>query len=512
MPVTDQALRHRENGSALINRGLLVAARDEFIRWLSLVERTENASLIIPALNGLTKVACLRGQLDEAWGYLQRALGLTDRPEVGHMDRLRVYLNLMMLCTDTGRLDEALDAARSAAELGVDDEPTHSLIYWLNLSVIHWRRQEWEAMKEATALAYDRTLTVGDVIARAKVLTNRGIAHRELGEYDLAQADFEAALRLSDDLRPADVAYTYAEWGWLCYLRGDYQAAIERGREALAAMLTDVALLDKEEVARVSYLFGVVFSTLGQRNLALKYLNRAAAYYSQLGLHAEWQRSTETIGRALSEPVQRPKAHLLGGLQQLDFLTAVLDLTDDLESVDPYLRGHSERVASLAAILGESVGLSDEEQRTLSLAARLHDVGMVAVDAELIQRAGPLTEAEKRRVAMHTTIGEEMLRPYGLSAAGLQAIRHHHERYDGQGYPDGLQGEQIPLLARILSVVDVYDSLTSDRFYRNAMTHDEAVSLLQSMAGHQLDPVLVERFLELHQVPHTNAEKEGGDR
>ncbi|MDF2631370.1 MAG: metal dependent phosphohydrolase with sensor [Symbiobacteriaceae bacterium] len=137
---------------------------------------------------------------------------------------------------------------------------------------------------------------------------------------------------------------------------------------------------------------------------------------------------------------------------------------------------------------------------TLNYAARLHDVGMVAVDAELLRRDGPLTEAERRRVGMHTVIGEEMLRPYGLPVEGLKAIRHHHEHYDGGGSPDGLKGDAIPLLARIITVVDVYDALTSERVYRGAMNHEQAAQELRSMAGCELDPVLVERFLALHDI------------
>jgi HD-GYP domain-containing protein (c-di-GMP phosphodiesterase class II) len=329
-------------------------------------------------------------------------------------------------------------------------------------------------------------------------LTNRGIAHMELGAHDLAEQDLLSALQLSAQLDPSELAYTHAELGRLHFQRGEYQAALDSGRMALNTLLTDVAMLDKEEVARVSRLFGEIFSTLGQRNMALKYLNRAAAYYSQLGLRGEWQRATESIGQVLAAKVAPGRSDLLTETHLLNFLTAVLDLTDDLESVDPYLRGHSERVGTLAQLLGEASGIAGEELVTLSHAARLHDVGMITVDAELLHRDGPITDAERKRIALHTTIGEEMLRPYGLSPLGLAAIRHHHEHYDGSGDPDALVGEEIPLLARIITLVDVYDALTSERVYRRAMSHANAVSELRKMSGRELDPVLVERFLALH--------------
>jgi HD-GYP domain-containing protein (c-di-GMP phosphodiesterase class II) len=130
-------------------------------------------------------------------------------------------------------------------------------------------------------------------------------------------------------------------------------------------------------------------------------------------------------------------------------------------------------------------------------AARLADVGMIAVDVDLLQRVGPLSPAELQRVSLHATIGEEMLRPFGLGVQGLKGVRHHHEHYDGAGFPDGLQSDEIPLIAKIIAVADVYDSLTSDRPYRAAFSHVRACSEMETMIGRKLDPHLVKRFLAL---------------
>lgn len=501
MPLTGRAQEHREVAACLLNRGLLVAARDELLQWLAQVESSGDPQLMIIPLNGLAKVAVTRGESEAALAYLERAKALGESPGAQWADKLRLYLNLSMVYSDLGRLDDAERYLQACQQLDVDSDPNLALTYWLNRSALHWRRQEWAQTLEASDRAYALHEEVGDRARACKVLTNRGIAHMELGHLDEAERDLRATLATdADAMDPSERAYAFAEMGRLHFRRGDYPAALDAGREALAALLTDVAFLDKEEVARVSRLFGTIFATLGQRNLALKYLNRSAAYYSQLGLRAEWQRSTEAIGQVLSGPVRPARSQLQAEVHQLDFLTAVLDLTDDLESIDPYLRGHSERVASMAQLLGEASGLSADDLVTLSYAARLHDAGMIAVDADLISRDGPLTEAERRRVAMHTTIGEEMLRPYGLPEAGLAAVRHHHEQYGGGGSPDGLAGEAIPLLARIITVVDVYDALTSERVYRGAMNHARAMEELQSMSGQVLDPVLVERFRALHDI------------
>lgn len=487
-------------GLLLLGRGLLVAAREEFRQWLALVEGSNDPQQIIPALNALAAVAHRRREMEEALGFMGRALALTQDPSISDGLRLRVHLNLMTVHMEIGQLDAALDHAKQAAVLEARAEPTLSRAYWLNLSMLYWRRQEWVPMRRASRQAYTRGIATGDGMAAAKALTNMGIAHLGLGALNLAERDLTTALSKFEEFDSAEVAYVHAELGKLYLQRGDHQAAMESGRKALQALLTGTGVLDKEEVARVSRLFGIIFSTSGQRNLTLKYLNRAAAYFSQIGLRAEWQRSTELIGQFLSGPVSPGRRQLMEEVQRLDLLTAVLDLTDDLESVDPYLRGHSERVASLAVLLGEDLGIAGEELQTLNHAARLHDVGMIAVDIDLLQRVGPLTEAERNRVSMHSVIGEEMLRPYGLPSAGLKAVRHHHERWDGQGIPDGLAGDAIPRLARIVRVAEIYDALTSDRVYRKAMSHASALDELAAMAGRELDPDLVDRFIGMHKV------------
>lgn len=495
-----ELLERRVSGTTLMNRGLLVAAREEFSRWLSLVEEIGDGAQMVPALNALAAVAKKRGDMDGALGHLDRALALTCEPGADPADKLRVHLNRMGVHTESGSLDEALAAAREAESLVPDRDPLLGQAYWLNLSMLYWRRHEWVPMRQAAKRACERSLKTGSAVARATALTNLGVAHLELGAHRLAERDLNGVLRLADQVGSANVAYAHAELGRVHFLRGDSKAALSSGRLALTELLRDVVVLDKEEVARVSWLFGGIFSASGQRNLALKYLNRAAAYFSQLGLRAEWRRCTDSIGLMLTGPARPNRSQLQEEVSRLDFLTAVFDLTDDLESVDPYLRGHSERVASLAVLIGEAMGLPDEELVTLNHAARLHDVGKIAVDAELLRREGGLTDAELRRVRIHPAVGEEMLRPYGLPREGLRAIRHHHEHFDGSGCPDGLAGEAIPLTARIIAVADTYDALTSDRVYRQAMSHSQAVSQLKQMAGIKLDPDLVAHFLDLHEI------------
>ena len=165
----------------------------------------------------------------------------------------------------------------------------------------------------------------------------------------------------------------------------------------------------------------------------------------------------------------------------------------DLESA-----GHTERVTALALRLGERIGLPPEDLLALRLGAYLHDIGKLAIPDAILLKPGPLTPEEWERMKAHTTLGEAMARRLGfLPEATLKVIRHHHERFDGLGYPDGLQGEAIPLLARIFALADVYDALRSERPYKRAWSHEEALAEIARGAGRQFDPALAQAFLEM---------------
>jgi putative two-component system response regulator len=167
-----------------------------------------------------------------------------------------------------------------------------------------------------------------------------------------------------------------------------------------------------------------------------------------------------------------------------------------LEAKDHYTRGHSQRVGDLARTFALHVGLPLAHADRIRIAGLLHDVGKIAVPESLLNKKGPLTRDEFMRVIDHPVIGEEMVRPLTTLASTLKLIRHHHERFDGRGYPDGLQGDEIPFEVRLLSVVDAYDALTSHRAYRPApLSHDAAMATLQrEAAGGKWDPSLVEQF------------------
>ncbi|MGB9783248.1 MAG: HD domain-containing phosphohydrolase [Moorellaceae bacterium] len=167
-----------------------------------------------------------------------------------------------------------------------------------------------------------------------------------------------------------------------------------------------------------------------------------------------------------------------------------------INTKDRYTFGHSERVMSYALALAEKLSLSEQEKDTLRYGAYLHDLGKIELDNSLLNKSGPLTENEWKFIHNHTIWGSEMVKPLVFFQEISQIIRYHHENFDGTGYPEGLQGEQIPLLARIVRLADSFDAMTTDRPYRKALSFAEASQELRRYAGKHYDPALVDLFLE----------------
>lgn len=184
---------------------------------------------------------------------------------------------------------------------------------------------------------------------------------------------------------------------------------------------------------------------------------------------------------------------------ELDHAGAVLcSLGLSVESRDPYTEGHCERLSQYAADLGHSLGLDDEANVALKRGGFLHDLGKVAIPDDILKKGSNLTPAERRIMQQHPVIGERICKPLKSLRQVLPIIRHHHEHWDGSGYPDGLAGEDIPLLARVLQVVDVYDALRTARPYKVALSHDAAIDVMQEEADRGLwDPRIVRAFVEM---------------
>ncbi|HEV2056323.1 MAG TPA: HD-GYP domain-containing protein [Methylomirabilota bacterium] len=182
---------------------------------------------------------------------------------------------------------------------------------------------------------------------------------------------------------------------------------------------------------------------------------------------------------------------------QRSILQSLLGLANALEAKDEYTRGHSDRVAALARRLALEAGLTVRQAEVIAQSGLLHDLGKIGVPEQILRKPGPLSEEEWAVMRRHPLTGSQIVAPLESFAEGALIVRHHHEREDGSGYPDGLSGETIPLGARVVAVVDVYDALTSKRPYRRALTHAEALERLAAEAGRTLDARLTRLFIDM---------------
>jgi putative nucleotidyltransferase with HDIG domain len=181
------------------------------------------------------------------------------------------------------------------------------------------------------------------------------------------------------------------------------------------------------------------------------------------------------------------------------YLDTIRALASAIDAKDPYTRGHSERVAALSVEIGRELGLDDAALLSLRYAGILHDIGKIGVPEQVLRKPDLLTAEERTLVRSHAVVGAEIVEGIDFLRPAEPGIRHHHERWDGAGYPDGLRGDAIPLLARIINAADTWDACTSERPYQRAYSAPEVVAILAQLRGGQIDPSVHDAILRVLQ-------------
>ena len=179
------------------------------------------------------------------------------------------------------------------------------------------------------------------------------------------------------------------------------------------------------------------------------------------------------------------------------YLESIQTLRYTVEAKDTYTRGHSDRVSEFSVLLGKKVGLSDQDLRTLQIGGLFHDIGKIGVPDTILQKESKLTDDEYSEIKNHPSIGAHILSTATLFKDIIPIVKHHHERYDGHGYPSQLKGEEIPYLARITAIADSFDAMTSKRTYRDSLPLETVISEFKRCRGTQFDPELDDAFLDI---------------
>ena len=468
----------RTLGRVWAERGEYDRARTAFEECLVLAQARGQEPLAASALNCMAGVAQLRGQLDVAERLYGRAGEIAD--VIGDV-RLSAMIeqNLGTLANIRGDLPSALLRYRAALE---------------------------------------RFRELGDDRAAAWVLNNMGMLHVDVGEYAAAELSFNAAYmiseRQSDVVNQAKVDTNRAE---LFLKRQNF----ERAREYCdRAFRTFTRIASHSGLADVHKFYGMLYRETGKPQVAHMQLALALrlARTSDNKL-SEAETESERARVFLSERHFRPallslnRAHEL--FSELDARAEILDLRRRLEKLEePYLQAlqlwteqepllQSERTAKRGARVGDIAGRmvralgQDGAVTTVRLGSFLHDIGTASVPRDVIAKPGPLTPMERELVQKHAVVGEEIVRELRFSTEISTIVRNHHEHWDGTGYPDRLQGEQIPLLARVVCIADVFDALTSHRSFRPALPAHQAIALMETESGKTFDPKLFQLFRNL---------------
>ena len=193
--------------------------------------------------------------------------------------------------------------------------------------------------------------------------------------------------------------------------------------------------------------------------------------------------------RLEQQRIQENKAEIL--------FKALKALMRALDAKDHYTSGHSQRVVKLAMLMAEKLELGPDDKFTLMLAAYLHDIGKIGIPDQILNKADSLEDYEFRKAKDHPIVGSQIIGEIEELSEVASIVRHHHERYDGRGYPDGLKGEAIPFFSRLLAIIDAYEALVSDRVYRKGVGPADALEEIRKNAGTQFDPQLVDVFLNM---------------
>jgi diguanylate cyclase (GGDEF)-like protein/putative nucleotidyltransferase with HDIG domain len=462
-------------GRCLSNEGDAAGALDTLEAALAIAELGGNTLAAGHALNVQAVIAWQLGNMDEAervWLLArQRALQAGD-PRLAAM----TAANLGILANIRGDYAEAEQHYRSAVSnhraLGLEHETTLALN---NLGLLYSHLGRWEEAEAIFTEGIAICERTGETVQRTQMEINLADLWRVRGEPARAQALVQEALERAT--RAGDAAAMGKATRIAGAIASDLGRHDDAERHFARADEVAVARGDVLQQAEVARDRATLARRMGRNREVLQQLNRARTLFTQLRARPGLADVGEKVGQLEEE-----------------FVHVARRWGESIEAKDRYTQGHCQRVADLACAIATHSGMDEPTLFWFRIGALLHDVGKIVIPAEVLNKPGRLDEAEWEAMRSHTTAGAAMLADIDFPWDVRPMIVSHHERWDGSGYPHGLAGEAIPVVARMLTVADVYDALTSVRSYKRALTHEEAMAIMRSDVGRVFDPLVFAWF------------------
>jgi putative nucleotidyltransferase with HDIG domain len=453
-------MRHLRNEST--------EARQLCSRSYSVACDAGNDLLAAEALNTLGGLDVQTGAIEDARSNFLQALA---RGGESRELRARVEQNLGIVANIQGNLDDAVAHYEGSLEAYRASNDEHGCaIAYANLGIAHTDLRQYERAEGYFQRSYEIAERAGDAHLQGQCLVNHAEVHVVRGRYEDARLNAEAALAIFDQLDArSDKSEAYRIIGMVYRETGRAALAESRLRSAIELAVSAGSVLNEAEA---SCELALLYQAMGRNQEALTLLNAAHRLFRRLDARVD----LVYVGGKVSE-------------LETTYFAVVLEWGQSIESTDSYTFGHCERVAQHAMAVAGVVGLDDTSQTTIRLGAYLHDLGKVRVPHEILNKPGPLTQDEFAVVQMHPIWGLELLAAVEFPWDLKPIIRWHHERYDGTGYPDRLRGDEIPIAAQIVGIVDVFDALSTARPYRPALSREAALAEIEKCRGWWSDAV-----------------------
>ncbi len=469
-------------GRTLLEDGEMEAAGEAFEAARAVAEAHGDTAGVAHAVNCTAMVHHLRGQLDDAQEGYEWALARARSAGEDHLQAM-IQQNLGAIANVRGDFEAALEHYEKSLEgyrgAGLQDYVGPLLN---NIGRLHTDLQHWRQARETLADAHRRCSEAGAVSHEVLVRVNQARLHVALKDPAQAREYCDLAYELSRES---------GDERWLGEIMKQYGIVLRQGRKnrlaeryfnqarELAERHEDVLLL-----AETAAELAIIYDAEERNRETLQALNEAHRRFTELRA----RRELFDVGRRLAD------------LEET-FLKIVRRWGESIESKDRYTQGHCRRVADLACRIAAADGFDSDYMIWFQMGALLHDVGKVEIPTEILNKPGKLSEEEWVIMKRHPADGERLLEGIAFPWDVLPMVRHHHERWDGRGYPDGLGGNDIPRSAQILSLADVFDALTTDRSYRPGFSDEAALDIMRKEEGTAFNPELLALFLELMQEP-----------